>query len=257
VGRRKKIGKCRLCLEEGELSFEHVPPESAFNETRVRQYTMDEWLKTDGTLGRGGRVSQRGIGAHTLCERCNNKTGAWYGGEYVRWAKDALYLLAHVPSGAEVPLRISGRYPLRFLKQTVAMFFSVNSIGVAEHHRELARFVLDKHSKSLPSRFNVFLRLYKGPLVRSLGLTGILRIGQGQRVESEIAYPPFSLAFSPDSGTESVIGCISHFAQYGYDERHDATVMTLCGEGHTPFPSDYRTRAQVEAEARRSREGEG
>jgi len=246
--RRKEIGKCRLCLEEGELSFEHVPPASAFNETRVRRYTMDEWLKTDGTLGRGGRVSQKGIGAYTLCERCNNKTGAWYGREYVQWAKEALYLLACIPSGAQASLRISGRYPLRFLKQAVTMFFSANSIGVAEGSRELARFVLDKHSKSLPPRFNVFLRLYKGPLARSLGLTGILRIGRGHRVESEIAYPPFSLAFSPDSDTESAIGCISHFAQYGYSECHDVTVTTLCGEGHTPLPSDYRTRDQVEAE---------
>jgi len=139
MGRRKKIGKCRLCLEEGELSFEHVPPESAFNETRVRQYTMDEWLKTEGTLGLGGRVSQRGVGAYTLCARCNNKTGAWYAKEYVRWAKESLYLLARMPSGAAVPLHISGGYPLRFLKQTVAMFFSVNSVEIAEHNRELAR----------------------------------------------------------------------------------------------------------------------
>lgn len=74
------------------------------------------------------------------------------------------------------------------------MFFSVNSIEVAKGSRELARFVLDKLSKSLPPRFNIFLRLYKGPLARSLGHTGILKIGHGHWVESEIAYPPFAVA---------------------------------------------------------------
>src|ERR1039457_7450756 len=128
----KKIGKCRLCLDEGELSFEHVPPASAFNETRVRRYTMEQWLKTDGHLEGGGRISQRGIGAYTLCEPCNNKTGSWYAREYVQWAKEALYSVARIPSGSQMQLRVTRRYPLRFLKQAVAMFFSANSIEIAE-----------------------------------------------------------------------------------------------------------------------------
>jgi len=239
------------------LSFEHVPPKSAFNETRVRQHTMDQWLKSDGHLQGGGRVSQRGIGAYTLCDPCNNKTGGWYAGEYVRWAKAALYIVARVPSGSQLQLHVPRSYPLRFLKQAVAMFFSANSIEAAEFNRDLASFVLDKHSKSLPRGFNVFLRLYKGPLARSLGVTGVLMVGRGHRMESEIAYPPFSLAFSPDSDSESGIGCISHFARYGYDERHDMTVTTMCGEGHTPFPSDFRTKAQVDEEVRQSRAEEG
>jgi len=252
----KKIGKCRLCLEEGELSFEHVPPASAFNETRVRQYTMDQWLKGAGRLEGGGRISQRGIGAYTLCESCNSKTGDWYAREYVHWAKQALYWVARAPTGSQIQVHVSRRYPLRFLKQAVAMFFSVNAIEISEFNRELASFVLDKNSRSLPPRFNVFLRLYKGPLARSLGVSGVLTVGRGHRLESEVAYPPFSLTFSPDSDSESAVGCISHFARYGYDERHDVTVTTICGEGHTPFPSDYRTKAQVEEEARRSRSGE-
>ena len=29
--RKKESGKCRICGKEGKLSFEHVPPEAAFN----------------------------------------------------------------------------------------------------------------------------------------------------------------------------------------------------------------------------------
>jgi len=34
---KKKIhGICHICLQEGELTFEHVPPRSAFNNSRVQ-----------------------------------------------------------------------------------------------------------------------------------------------------------------------------------------------------------------------------
>jgi len=35
LGKNKNIGKCRLCSEIKKLTFEHVPPESAFNSTPI------------------------------------------------------------------------------------------------------------------------------------------------------------------------------------------------------------------------------
>src|SRR5262245_19184544 len=79
-------GLCRLCGSVGKLSLEHVPPRSAFNATPVFLRTMEDWLQGDDRQRRG-RKEQRGFGAFTLCERCNNNTGSWYGGEYVEWAR--------------------------------------------------------------------------------------------------------------------------------------------------------------------------
>jgi hypothetical protein len=31
MGKRTKNGRCHICGNVGELSFEHVPPEKAFN----------------------------------------------------------------------------------------------------------------------------------------------------------------------------------------------------------------------------------
>ena len=35
ASKQKHIGKCNLCGEVQQLSFEHVPPKSAFNNTPV------------------------------------------------------------------------------------------------------------------------------------------------------------------------------------------------------------------------------
>ena len=40
-----------------------------------------------------GKISQRGAGGYTLCERCNSDTGAWYGAAFVSWACEAAEIL--------------------------------------------------------------------------------------------------------------------------------------------------------------------
>ena len=75
MGRKKsKTGQCWLCGIVGKLSFEHVPPESAFNDQRIFSDSVANILKN-----RNIRISQRGARDYTLCERCNNSTGSWYG----------------------------------------------------------------------------------------------------------------------------------------------------------------------------------
>src|ERR1700722_13712553 len=116
---RRVSGPCHLCSEETELSFEHVPPERAFNGTRARGFGIDDWLKSDGELSEtGGQISQRGLGAYTLCAPCNNKTGGWYGAEYVRWAVGFSESLDRIPqSQRKAVIWVRNRFPLRFLKQ--------------------------------------------------------------------------------------------------------------------------------------------
>ena len=41
----KKIGKCRICGEEGYLTFEHIPPRSAGNKQEARVITNDSFTK--------------------------------------------------------------------------------------------------------------------------------------------------------------------------------------------------------------------
>jgi len=89
--RRKNIkGKCRICGKIGPLTYEHVPPRKAFNSNKALVYYGRKILEQDSkgfpweiSSRLKGKQLQRGIGAYTLCERCNNNTGAWYGNAFV------------------------------------------------------------------------------------------------------------------------------------------------------------------------------
>jgi hypothetical protein len=77
MGRKPIIGTCHICSTYRKLSYEHVPPESAFNDTKLRKFGFQQIFGVEpGELPqKGGKVEQRGAGGYTLCERCNNLTG--------------------------------------------------------------------------------------------------------------------------------------------------------------------------------------
>jgi hypothetical protein len=78
-----KFGVCHLCGVNGKLSFEHVPPEAAFNDQRVLESDIHRLIGGDliKELEKPtGKYNQRGAGKYTLCDRCNTSTGGWYGG---------------------------------------------------------------------------------------------------------------------------------------------------------------------------------
>jgi len=43
--KQKTYGICRLCGENKELTFEHVPPETVFNKGAVRNVSLDAVIK--------------------------------------------------------------------------------------------------------------------------------------------------------------------------------------------------------------------
>lgn len=110
-------GTCHLCGNLTWLSFEHVPPRAAFNSRPVTRLPLQRFLESRSFSeleGMRGQQSQRGAGAFTLCEPCNNNTGAWYGPEYVDWAWQGLRLLtqASVAPSLSFIVRV---FPLRII----------------------------------------------------------------------------------------------------------------------------------------------
>ncbi len=90
----ERTGECCICGLLGKLSYEHVPPEAAYNDQRVFEQSLQEMLTAEEE-GRKpkGKWAQRGAGRYTLCEKCNVNTGVWYGKTYVNWARQAVELL--------------------------------------------------------------------------------------------------------------------------------------------------------------------
>ncbi len=75
MARKVVMGTCHICGVEGRLSFEHVPPKSAFNDQRVLTIGYDTAINLGPYHRPSGRILQRGAGAYTLCAPCNNQTG--------------------------------------------------------------------------------------------------------------------------------------------------------------------------------------
>ena len=72
-------GTCRLCGQEAEMTFEHIPPQSARNKARRRAADLvaaHNEANPGAFPARGWTQLQRGVGAAVLCEPCNNDTGA-------------------------------------------------------------------------------------------------------------------------------------------------------------------------------------
>ena len=263
MARRKKVlGKCRICGRDGELSFEHVPPQSAFNKATAIEYTLESWISKRKVKG---QQRQGGIGEYTLCEQCNNDTGSWYGDEYVTWAKtafDIFSLIEHHPdyfSGkTKIAVTLKNVYPLRFLKQVVTCLFSVVGIGpdaeFAKNNPELVKFVLDRYETHLPSDYQFYLRLYHSSKLRRYPIAGKLTVTYNKGENGNIlprtlkvvqqafflkmTYPPFALTMTHGTGFPDATN-ITHFKNHKYDEQLDLVLPLMIGRSSTPYPGSY------------------
>lgn len=244
---RKKYGRCHLCGEEGELSFEHVPPKKAFNEYPVVLQAIEEWIAREESAPLRGTIQQRGFGAYTLCASCNNRTGSWYAPEIVKWARRAIEILENRKGDEEVmALSVPDAFPLRFIKQVVTMIFSANGPEFARAAADLARFVLSKDDMGLPDQYRFYLSFYLGPAVRSVGIAGILHIENRKiNVVSEVACPPFSYVMGLEEHQPQGLPEITHFSRFGYDEQRPVSLELPIGSGYTPFPLDFRTKERL------------
>lgn len=185
--RRPPNGKCFLCGRDGKLSFEHVPPASAFNDTAV--VDVDAVKALDDPFFKQGPTHQRGIGHYRLCKACNSNTGAWYGSALVSFCFQAVEYLR--PSQALPVLALPYYlYPLRVLKQIVTMFFVVNEPGFRDKAPELASFVLNKTTTGLPRPFRVFVYATVSNTARQVGWAIRARREEACLTFTEIALRP-------------------------------------------------------------------
>lgn len=86
----RPTGTCCVCGKEALLTFEHVPPRSAFNGREVFAQTLAERMKDIPP------ELQPGAGEYSLCESCNQETGSRYGTCFVDFCRDAMLVLENV-----------------------------------------------------------------------------------------------------------------------------------------------------------------
>jgi hypothetical protein len=242
-----KTGICHLCGANGRLSFEHVPPEAAFNDRRVLESNIHKLLGGDliKELEKPtGKYNQRGAGKYTLCERCNTSTGGWYSRAYVEFVRQVFPLCQMVPPETAVTIECLIQ-PLDVLKQILVMFCSASPPSFAQKHPRLIRYLLNPDSRDADDQ-RVFLSLYdvnNSKAARQSGLTGRIDGSSGQsQLFSEISFPPFNLVMSVSGGNpDSKLFEITNFKDCAHRERRTVRLQLYNLAVNSYFPGDYRT----------------
>lgn len=255
MGKRPQ-GKCALCRKECELTFEHIPPRTAFNSTPIKSVSGDKIMKDNermpwDTSGLRYTNQQQGMGKYCLCSECNNNTGSWYGNDYS--------LISHViHCTLEEPLPenihgigIKGVYPLRFIKQVLSMFCSINNFE-DPRIEGLRNFVLNKTEVGLDkAKYKICMYFTKSHFMKYAPLSVILKMNaptwESMAISEITAYPlGFILYFNP-TDTWNYEGIdITSFSEYGYEYKANIEIPLCVKEVNDLFPTYYRSRDEIQ-----------
>jgi hypothetical protein len=253
-----RFGECCICGVTGKLTFEHVPPRAAFNDKRIFEAHVQSLLAgkwAPGSEITEGRYAQRGAGRYSLCGKCNNDTGGWYGTSYVDFVQQAMVLL-HASQGTLSLAYPYDIYPLRVLKQIIVMFFSACGPDLRKAHPDLVRFVLNRDVQELPPKIQFWAYMphpTESTAVRQAGITGRLFLGRKSHVFSEIAFPPFGLIMSMGDAPDARLANLTHFRERKFRQREIAYLKMPVFPVVSFFPGDFRTVEELNETAEKNR----
>lgn len=253
-------GKCALCGKECKLTFEHIPPRSAFNSTPAKPVSMEELLKGGNFAGRerlpwetGGlkyQNQQQGMGRYSLCKTCNSHTGKWYGDAYITFAKIASDAIRNLSVEESSRIGFKEIYPLRIIKQIFSLFCSINGIDNPKLE-PIRKFVLDKDAVGIDkTQFKLCMYFTKSTLMKQAPMAVSLKIC-GDKSEimalSEItAYPfGFILYFDPTESWDYHGVDITCFADVDFNTKANIEMPWRIEEMNNFLPEDFRTKEEI------------
>lgn len=253
MSKQKHLGKCALCGKTCELTFEHIPPRTAFNKYPAKFITGDTLLKNRKKLpwdikGLPYINLQQGTGVYSLCSSCNNNTGSWYGKSYSSIAHIAQKVFSQEITSDAQYLDIENVYPLQFIKQVISMFCSVNPNIDME---ELREFVLNKELSGIDeSKYRIHMYFTRSSMKKLAPYSVKLFTENGTIIStaiSEITVPPlgFILYFNPSENATYDGFDITHFANLKYNDKAKIRFPIIELEVNGLFPTDYRSKEEI------------
>lgn len=233
-------GICSLCGELKNLSFEHVPPKSAFNNKPIHIQTHDHLFNQNSPFFGKRMTSNKGFGSFTLCESCNNTTGGWYARDFGSFAHQGMDIIRSLKKPA---LFITGIYdimPLRVIKQTLTMFLCADKSGHLRSQKDLIEFIQKKEIKGIPARFKVFLYSTLSQKKRMMGYSVVYNHLHGIQKWSEINFQPFGYLLAEEShAAQKDQFDMSCFGNYDYDEKVRIQITTPVLMVDNPWIGNY------------------
>jgi hypothetical protein len=256
-----KKGKCHICQKETNLTFEHIPPCKAFNSESAKSIEGDEMLKL---MADGDRMpwemdglkyvqKQRGMGMYSLCQKCNNITGTYYGNEYVKFANTINILFPEIVKKNKetnsniVGINIEGINPLLFAKQVLSMFCSTCP-HITKKDSNVKELILNKEKRGLnPEKYKLSMFLLNEYKIGYTGYQAMFISGVGIRKIATIdAYPfGFVLEFDPLRNIKTPeLDITSFFNDYECKEYNLKFGIPVL-ERNNIFSCDYRTKEEI------------
>ena len=246
----KHKGKCALCGKEGKLTFEHIPPRAAFNSEPVRPVTLQAIL--EGPDREPWDISglkyinqQQGMGVHSLCASCNNITGAWYGDAYRELAYRAMALVETQIDPSYQSVEFKNVYPLRFIKQILSLFCSVNPGAKIDDLREL---VLNRDQYGIDkTQYKLCMYFTRSKTKRYFGFTGMSMLTGETLLFSEITAAPFGFLLYLDPPADYAFPGfdITPLADSKNDDLCNIKMPLTFLEVNNWLPHDYRTKDEI------------
>jgi hypothetical protein len=136
--RKKRFGRCRICLRFGKLTKEHVPPEKAFNDRAFLRHYIDEVNRGERLRWEVQEENTNGIYIFTLCEKCNSQTGHRYGRDYVNFVQLFAPIFKIEDANHTVSVDVKDFFPVRVVKQVISMMLSTSNPTTFNNHKVVA-----------------------------------------------------------------------------------------------------------------------
>ena len=261
MAKKPRYGVCKLCGELSVLTYEHVPPRSAFNNTPARLIEGREVLKSLDSdrlpwefSDLRGRIQQQGKGGYFLCRKCNENSGSWYVPfftEYVQGVFGAIYSNNGIEGVTAMQLRAESIRPLAIFKEIMVLFCDINSGCFGDSN--LRSFLLEKNNTDMfdSKKYRVFCYIAKGPVFRMNGLSiNCHHVNTHKPIFVEMTeLSSFPLGFSlyidlPDGYQPE--GCeITSFSQFHYEDSVSCEITLPVLESNVLFSGDYRTKQEI------------
>lgn len=264
MGRPSRTGKCHICGKISKLSYEHIPPASAFNDTSAKVYSALDIIQGGGlpweTDGVPGKILQRGVGDYTLCVPCNSFTGAKYAKDFISACRQAMgservQLRSDIGRARVGVLNIN---PLNFGKQVLAMFASVNNENFFDGQPRLRELVLDEKAHGISSEeYGLFMYLYMGGMGRNAGVSARMSMSGNSTISTELSAMPFGfvLVLKPDRDNLPECGTeITRILDYEPGTVGDFLFELPMFVQNSPMPLDFRTKEDILQQAGRDEE---
>ena len=260
MSKNNNKGICRLCGQYKKLTFEHVPPESAFNNFPVKHYRFDSVIQmmresNSNTLwntdGKRYEPQQRGSGGYYLCSSCNNNTGSWYISDYTYFIKclHEVIVTNQFSTNNFYTFSLHNIYPLRIFKAIMVMFCDINKN--LYRNDSIKDFLLDKESSNFDTnKYSIYIYLIKSSMRRITPISIKATIPNPNSITmlSEISSYPFGVVLyinKPEFEKPTGI-CINDFLQYEYSSMGELTFNQIpYYEVNTIFPDDFRSKQQI------------